>query len=68
MANLKYKTRGNSTPQGKPMVYFCCHTEDFNRYFESISDDILAKQNCTVWYIDEDIIRDDDFFEDLAYS
>ena len=65
MAILKYKTRGNSNPQGKPRVYFCCHTEDFNRYFESISDEILAKQNCAVWYTDEVSVRDEDFFADL---
>lgn len=65
MANLKYKTRGNSTPQGKPRVYFCCHPGDFNRCFESISDEILAKQNCAVWYTDEVAVHDEDFFVDL---
>ena len=65
MAKLKYKTRGNSDPQGKPRVYFCCHPEDFNKYFESVSDEILAKQNCAVWYIDETTVRDEDFFADL---
>ena len=65
MAKLKYKTRGNSNPQGKPRVYFCCHSKDFNKYFESVSDEILAKQNCTVWYIDEAVVRDEDFFADL---
>jgi len=65
MAILKYKTRGNSTPQGKPRVYFCCHPEDFNRCFESISNEILAKQNCAVWYTDEVIVHDEDFFVDL---
>lgn len=65
MANFKYKTRGNSSPQGKPRVYFCCHHEDFDRYFESVSDEILAKQNCAVWYADEIVVRDEDFFLDL---
>lgn len=65
MSNLKYKTRGNSSPQGKSRVYFCCHPEDFNRCFESISDEILAKQNCAVWYTDEVIVHDEDFFLDL---
>ncbi len=65
MATLKYKTRGNSSPQGKPRVYFCCHPEDFNKYFESISDEILAKQNCAFWYSDKEVVRDEDFFLDL---
>ena len=65
MAGLKYKTRGNSSPQGKPRVYFCCLPEEFNKYFESISDEILVKQNCAIWYNDETIVRDKDFFADL---
>lgn len=65
MANFKYKTRGNGNPQGKPRVYFCCHPEDFNRYFESISNEILSKQNCAIWYTDEVAAKDEDFFIDL---
>ena len=65
MANLKYKTRGDSNPQGKPRVYFCCHFEDFDKYFESVSDEILAKQNCVMWYCDEKVVRNEDFFADL---
>ena len=65
MANLKYKTRDNSSPQGKPRVYFCCHPEDFNKYFESISDEILAEQNCAIWYTDEAVVHNEDFFVDL---
>ena len=42
MANLQYKTKGNSNPKGKPKIYFCCHIDDFPLYFEEISkDDIL---------------------------
>ena len=65
MANLRCKTRGNSSPQGKPRVYFCCHSNDFNEYFESVSDEILTKQNCAIWYVDESAVRDEDFFADL---
>ena len=65
MANLRCKTRGNSSPQGKPRVYFCCHSNDFNEYFESVSDEILTKQNCAIWYVDEAAVRDEDFFADL---
>ena len=50
MSNLKYRTRGDSTPQGKPKVYFCCHPKDFGRFFEFISKDILSKINCAIWY------------------
>ncbi len=47
MAKLLFKTRGGS-PQGKPRVYFCCHPDDFDRFFEPISEEILKKHNCAV--------------------
>lgn len=43
MAIMKYKTRGNTSPQGKPRVYFCCHPEDFTKYFETIANEILER-------------------------
>ena len=64
MANLKCKTRGGS-PQGKPRVYFCCHPADLDQYFEAVSNEILAQQNCAIWYAEERILRDESFFEDL---
>lgn len=65
MSNFKYKTRGNSTPQGKPNVYFCCHINDFDRCFEEISNEILAKQNCAIWYTDKSVDHDEEFLFDL---
>ncbi|MBQ7322080.1 MAG: tetratricopeptide repeat protein, partial [Clostridia bacterium] len=63
---LTYKTRGNSSPQGKQKVYFCCHPKDFARFFEKISDEILQEQNCAVWYAkDANTPRDEDFLNDL---
>lgn len=62
MASLRYKTRGGSSPQGKPKVYFCCHPEDFGKYFEPVSEEILALQNCAIWYqegeIDGELLAD----------
>lgn len=65
MANLQYKTRGNDSPQGNPRVYFCCHPEDFNKYFEAVSEEILQYQRCAIWYASADVVRDEDFFLDL---
>lgn len=65
MANLKHKTRGNGNPQGKPRVYFCCHQDDFSNFFETVSNELLAKQNCAVWYSDEVTERNEDFLADL---
>lgn len=48
--SMAYKTRGMSDPKGKPRVYFCCHPEDFEVYFEPISEEILNTQNCAIWY------------------
>jgi len=52
MASLLYKTRGNTSPKGKPKVYFCCHPEDHALYFETVARQILEKQNCALWYAD----------------
>lgn len=65
MANLRYKTRGNTNPKGKPRVYFCCHTEDFEKHFQNISDVILDNQDCAIWHNDGHIKRDEEFYEDL---
>lgn len=62
---LKYKTRRMTSPQGKPRVYFCCHPDDFKKYFEIISDEILTKQNCAIWYTDEIFVRDEEYLADL---
>ncbi|MBQ8753289.1 MAG: hypothetical protein IJZ13_09320, partial [Clostridia bacterium] len=50
MASLAYKTRRNTSPQGKPRVYFCCHPADFPLYFDSVTEEILALQNCAIFY------------------
>ena len=50
MATLSYQTRGNSSPQGKPRVYFSSHPDDRQQYFDSISQEILELQNCAIWY------------------
>ncbi len=52
MFNCKYKTRGRSSAQGKPRVYFCCHHDDFDEYFDSISDSILKISDCAIYYRD----------------
>lgn len=49
---LQYKTRGGSSPQGKPKIYFCAHPDDFNLYFNQVAEWIHETQNCTVYYDD----------------
>lgn len=67
MAKFLYKTRANSTPHGKPKVYFCCHPKDFKKYFDTISNDILDISNCSVWYPENlSQVRDEDFLDNLS--
>ncbi|MBQ3489746.1 MAG: tetratricopeptide repeat protein, partial [Clostridia bacterium] len=50
MATFLYKTRGNSSPERKPRVYFTCHPEDFEKHFEKVCEDIFATHDCAVFY------------------
>ena len=53
MTPLSYITRGNSSPRGKARVYFCCHPDDQSAFLKPVADQILALQNCAVWYYPE---------------
>ena len=61
MLELLYKTRGNTSPKDKPRVYFTCHPEDFSRYFEAITNDVLNHSNCAIYYTE-------DLTKDIAYD
>ena len=50
MATFKVKTKGNADPHGKSRVYFCCHPEDFDNYFEKICADVFEVQDCAIYY------------------
>lgn len=62
---MQYKTRGMSSPQGKARVYFCCHPQDFEVYFDSVSDEILNIQNCAIWFDTSDVPLDEERRLDL---
>ncbi len=62
---LKCKTKGNIDPKGKPKVYFCCHFNDFDKYFKEITDEILAKQDCAIWYSDSTLSYDEEVLFEL---
>ena len=49
-SRLACQTRGDSSPYGKPNVYFSCHPLDFEEVLPSISKDLLDHSNCAVWY------------------
>lgn len=47
---MKYVTRGNFSPNGKPRVYFTCHPEDFEKHFQKVCDDIFKSHSPAIFY------------------
>lgn len=65
--NLMYKTRGMTPPRGKPWVYLCAHPSELSAVAERLADELLAKQDCAVWYPeDPSAERDAAFFAALG--
>ena len=31
-------------------MYFCCHEDDFDTYFESVCNEIFTCNDCSIWY------------------
>ena len=52
MADFQFRTRGQQSPQGKQRVYFTCHPDDFEKYFEEIIKEILERQDCAVFFLE----------------
>lgn len=67
MAKLKYKIiEKNASPKGKSRVYFCAHHDDYKRYFDAISDEILKISDCAIWFDIEPLEKyDEELFLDL---
>ena len=53
MAKILCKTMHNENPRGKPRVFFTCHPEDFNRYFEQICKSIFKTHDCAIYYTED---------------
>ncbi len=56
MSVIKFKANGDpkrSELQDKAGIWFCCHPDDLEKYFESISEDILRLHNCVICYDEE---------------
>ena len=52
MIDFQFYTRGQSSPQGKPRIYFTAHPDDYNKYQKSIFKDILDRHNCAIFFLD----------------
>lgn len=64
--HVEFKTSNNLNPQGKPRVYFTCHPDDFATTFDRITDQILQKQNCAIYYCNpNNTVIDDEFKSQL---
>lgn len=50
MREFEYLVRGKDSPYGRQRVYFTCHPNDFDSCFDEISQIILKKYDCTIWY------------------
>ncbi|MBR2310836.1 MAG: toll/interleukin-1 receptor domain-containing protein [Oscillospiraceae bacterium] len=53
MAQLQYKTRANTPPNGKPRIYLSCHPGDADRWTQQIANDLLEQCDCAVFYYDD---------------
>ena len=53
MAKILCKTMHNENPRGKPRVFFTCHPEDFDRYFEGICKSIFKTHDCAIYYTED---------------
>lgn len=50
MSVLSVRTREKGTAHGIPRVYFSCHPDDFDEYFDVVCGDIFRTRNCAVYY------------------
>ena len=68
MAQMKYKTKNNSDPKGKPKVYFTCHPDDKELYFEKLWEIISASHNVAMYYTEDmtEAFDDGDLDTDLG--
>ncbi|MBQ7089479.1 MAG: tetratricopeptide repeat protein [Clostridia bacterium] len=53
MATFQIIAKDQVNVDQKPRVYFTCHPEDFDKYFEKISNDIFATHNCAIYYTED---------------
>ena len=53
MAEFRIKTKNEANIKDKPRVYFTCHPLDFDAHFDRICADILAAQDCAIFYTED---------------
>lgn len=71
MATFKFRTRAKSHDiKGKPRVYFTCHPDDLDIYFDKICEDIFKTHDCVIYYTPDmtEMIADGDRETDLGQN
>ena len=63
--SLKYKTINRLNSNNKARLFFSSHNEDFNLYFEEITDDILKYCDCEIYYYDSNEEITEDYYLNL---
>lgn len=67
-SGFSFLNKAGTDPSDKPFVYFCCHPQDHDLYFHSISYEILRYQrDAVIWYLDGTVDEADEetFLSDL---
>ena len=62
MAVIKVRTKNKVDIDKKPRVFFTCHQDDFEKYFDKACNDIFKSHDCAVYYTKDmtEIIADED--------
>ena len=50
MAEFQVRTKGGADTHGRSRVYFCCHPDDFDKYFDRICEDIFKTHEPAIYY------------------
>lgn len=63
--SFKHLTRGGAPSLGKQLVFFSCHPNDFDLYFQKIAHEILEAQDCAVFFRDSNEVYEENELADL---
>ncbi len=50
MEKFSFQVKGGASPEGKSRIYFTCHPDDFDLYFEKIKTDIFSTHDCAIYF------------------
>ena len=70
MAFFEVKAKNKVDVDKKPRVYFTCHPEDFDQYFNKICEDIFQTHDCAIYYTSDmsEMIGQEEMAVDLERS